>query len=71
MTITWRRFWRRTAGDGQAAATESHEHGLPASDKRRERHEAQLQAKRELSGDPSSPGASGAFYNPGQGGGYI
>lgn len=69
--MSWNPLRRLIHGNEQAAGTESHGHGSPASDKRRERQEAQFQAKRELSGDRSSPGASGGFYHGGPGGFHI
>jgi len=61
MTIRWGRLRRHGDSSKQAAATGADEHGS-ASVKRREQMEAQLQARRELSGgvcrDPRLPGAN-------------
>lgn len=58
MRIALGRLHRRSdENEQEAGVTGSDDHGSRAGDKRRERQEAQLQAKRELGGDPRSPGA--------------
>jgi hypothetical protein len=57
MGITWDRLRRHKDSNKQAAGTGADERGSPASEKLRERHEAQLEARRELSRceDPRLP----------------
>jgi hypothetical protein len=67
MTISWRGLRRHKDSSKQAAGTAPDEHGSRASEKVRERHEAQAQARRELSGceDPRLPGRSNIPSGPG------
>jgi hypothetical protein len=71
MTITWGRLRRRKDRNEQAAGTGADERGSRASEKLeklRERQEAQLEARRELSGgckDPRLPGTSNIPSGPG------
>jgi hypothetical protein len=58
MTIRWRELRRHKDSSKQAAGTAATQDGSRASEELRQRHEAQAEARRELSGcrDPRLPG---------------
>jgi hypothetical protein len=67
MTIRWGGLRRHKDSSEQAAATAADEHGSRASEERRERHEAQMQARRELPGSEASRILGGGNVHTGPG----